>query len=102
MSRRQKLVVAGNGMVGQKLLTHLVAGSATLDWDIVVVGEESRPAYDRVQLSSFFEGSTANDLSLVADGFFDDAPIRFLPGERVIDIDRANTVAFTDGEHLLP
>ena len=33
--------------------------------------EEPRPAYDRVHLSEFFSGKSADDLSLVAPGFFD-------------------------------
>jgi nitrite reductase (NADH) large subunit len=100
--RRGKLVVAGNGMVGQKLLELLAANGGTSEWDVTVVGEEPRAAYDRVHLSAFFDGSTAEDLSIVPEGFFDDAPMRFLAGERVIDIDRENTVVLTSGDQALP
>lgn len=64
-----RLVVVGNGMVGHRLLEEL----ATLqppDLEITVLGEETRPAYDRVHLSEFFSGKTAAELSLVAPGFF--------------------------------
>ncbi len=39
--------------------------------DITVLCEEPRPAYDRVHLSEFFAGKTADDLSLVEPGFFE-------------------------------
>ena len=39
--------------------------------DITVLCEEPRPAYDRVHLSEFFAGKSADDLSLVEPGFFE-------------------------------
>src|SRR5205085_5507946 len=45
---RKTVVVAGNGMVGHKLVELLLERDATATWDIVVFGEERRPAYDRV------------------------------------------------------
>jgi hypothetical protein len=38
---------------------------------VTVLCEEPRPAYDRVHLSEFFSGKSAEDLSLVKPGFFD-------------------------------
>ncbi len=67
-ARRRTLVVVGNGMVGHRLLEVLVDRGATAEWDIVTFCEEPRPAYDRVGLSSFFSGTTAEELSLVAPG----------------------------------
>ncbi|MFP5305473.1 MAG: hypothetical protein ACLGI7_06570, partial [Gammaproteobacteria bacterium] len=65
-----KLLVIGNGMVGHKLLEELVARDIP-GLEITVLCEEPRPAYDRVQLSSYFSGKSAEDLSLVAPGFFE-------------------------------
>ena len=59
---RRALVVAGNGMVGHKLLEILSERGATAEWDIVTFCEEGRPAYDRVGLSSFFNGTSAEEL----------------------------------------
>jgi nitrite reductase (NADH) large subunit len=86
MSERKKLVVVGNGMVGQRLLERLVSDLTMLE--ITVLCEESRLAYDRVQLSTFFAGRTKKDLSLVPPGFFERHGIRVHPGERAIRIDR--------------
>ncbi|MBB3212177.1 nitrite reductase (NADH) large subunit [Herbaspirillum sp. Sphag1AN] len=64
-----KLIVIGHGMVGHKFLETLADSGAT-DLQVTILCEEPRPAYDRVHLSEFFAGKTAEDLSLVAPGFF--------------------------------
>ena len=74
-------------MVGHKLLEELVERGATAEWDIVTFCEESRPAYDRVGLSSFFSGTTAEDLSLVSPGFFVQVGLTVHLGDRVASID---------------
>ena len=84
---RRTLVVAGNGMVGQKLLEVLVERGATAEWDIVTFCEEDRLAYDRVGLSSFFTGTSAEELSLVAPGFFDSAGLEVHVGDAVASVD---------------
>src|SRR5512142_2131243 len=66
MNARSKLLVVGNGMVGQRFLESLPPDAP---FDITVLAEEPRPAYDRVQLSAFFSGKTADDLSLVSPAF---------------------------------
>ena len=43
-------------MVGHRLVEALRARDTDNDWRIVVFGEETRAAYDRVALSSYFEG----------------------------------------------
>ncbi|HEX6597319.1 MAG TPA: FAD-dependent oxidoreductase, partial [Acidimicrobiales bacterium] len=86
---RRTLVVAGNGMVGHKLLEILVERGATAEWDIVTFCEEPRPAYDRVGLSSFFAGTSADDLSLVTPGFFDTMGLTLHLGDSVACVDRA-------------
>ena len=46
------IVVIGHGMVGHKFVTAALEHGLAADWDITVLGEEPRPAYDRVGLSS--------------------------------------------------
>lgn len=86
MSAR-KLVVIGNGMVGQRLLERVAA--ATTSFEITVLCEEPRAAYDRVQLTSFFSGKTAADLSLVAENFFERNDISLHLNDKAVAIDRA-------------
>ncbi len=85
MSSRQLLVI-GNGMVGQRLLEKLAA--STHDYQVTVLCEEPRPAYDRVGLSGFFNGKTAADLSLIPAGFFAASGITLHLSERATGIDR--------------
>jgi nitrite reductase (NADH) large subunit len=51
------LVVAGNGMVGQRLVEALRARDTGRRWHVTVLAEEPRRAYDRVNLSSYFDGA---------------------------------------------
>ncbi|MHA4807655.1 nitrite reductase large subunit NirB [Flavitalea flava] len=88
------IVVIGNGMVGHKFCEKLMAGSTSgsNDFQIVVFGEEPRPAYDRVHLSEYFNGKTASDLSLSMAGWFDEQDIVLHLGDPVREIDRNTRV----------
>ncbi len=94
-----KLVVIGNGMVGHRLLEQLAESSARID--ITVLCEEPRAAYDRVHLTSFLAGKTAEDLSLVQPGFFERDGIALSISERAVSIDRERrTVETCRGRRL--
>jgi nitrite reductase (NADH) large subunit len=98
MSVKQTLLVIGNGMVGQYFLASLVASSIKAQYDIVTFCEEPRPAYDRVHLSSFFTGTSANELSLVEEGFFEQHGITIYIGDKAVSIDRdTKTVISANG-----
>ncbi|MGX1673190.1 nitrite reductase large subunit NirB [Streptomyces sp. NPDC055400] len=58
------LVLVGHGMVGQRFLEALAERGLTDTHRVVVLCEEPRPAYDRVQLTSYFSGRTPDELSL--------------------------------------
>ncbi|MGR9099079.1 MAG: nitrite reductase large subunit NirB [Gammaproteobacteria bacterium] len=90
MNDRQKLVVIGNGMVGQNFLQGMVASDAGKKFEIVAFCEEPRVAYDRVHLSEFFSGKSASDLSLVEEGFFEKNGITIHIGDKAVKIDREN------------
>lgn len=62
--KQQKLVVVGNGMVGQKVLTALAAGDTEGRYHVTAFAEEVRPAYDRVNLSKYFATQDAEALEL--------------------------------------
>ena len=96
-----KIIVIGHGMVGHKFLESL-AGSGTPDLHITVLCEEPRPAYDRVHLSEFFAGKTAEDLSLVKPGFFDRDDMVLRLNTRATAIDRAAKTVTTGDGSVLP
>ena len=88
MNTKQTLVVIGNGMVGQHFLAELVNSAAHKQYRVVIFCEEPRAAYDRVHLSEYFSGKTAEDLSLVSDGFFAEHGIEIFLGDKAASIDR--------------
>ncbi|MDB5976737.1 MAG: Nitrite reductase large subunit [Nevskia sp.] len=98
---RKKVVVVGNGMVGHKLLEQLVAQTDAAV-EVTVLCEEPRPAYDRVHLSEFFAGKSADELSLVTPGFFEEHGNLLLKlNAKAVQIDRAaRTVTTSAGETL--
>jgi nitrite reductase (NADH) large subunit len=86
--KRMKLVTVGNGMVGQRLLEQLVSRMNGAKPKVTVFCEEPRPAYDRVQLTSFFSGKSAADLNLVPAGFFQQHGICVRLNDKAVAIDR--------------
>ena len=98
---KKKIVVIGNGMVGQKFLEVMAERNARKHYEIVTFCEEKRPAYDRVHLSEFFSGKTAEDLSLVTPGFFEENGITFLPGDRAVRVDRENRQVFSEKGYIV-
>src|ERR1700674_3701300 len=83
------LVIAGNGMVGQRLVEALQARDAGGGWRVTVLSEERRWAYDRVALSSYFDGVTAAELDVVAAGCYETSGYLLHLDEAVTGIDRA-------------
>ena len=95
-----KIIVVGHGMVGHKFLEELHQLKLA-HAEVSVLCEEPRPAYDRVHLSEFFAGKRAEDLSLVAPGFFEQTGFSLRLKARASAIDRRNkTVTTADGEVL--
>ncbi len=95
---KQKIVVIGNGMVGHSFVEKLVNSDARQNYEIIVFGEEPRKAYDRVYLSSYFSGKTAEDLCLVKHGFYEENQVDIRLNQKVVAIDRdAKTVTAENG-----
>jgi len=98
MTNKKNIVVVGNGMVGHKFLELMVQKDVSQEWNLVTFCEETRVAYDRVNLSGYFSGKTAADLTLVEPGYYQDNNIEIHIGDRVVAIDRDNkTVTSANG-----
>ena len=94
-----KIIVVGHGMVGHKFLEELEQLQVAAE--VTVLCEEPRPAYDRVHLSEFFSGKTAEELSVVEPGFFERSGFTLRLAARAASIERRNhTVTTVDGEVL--
>jgi nitrite reductase (NADH) large subunit len=91
-----RLVIIGNGMVGHRYIEDLVEKAEIENFDVTVFCEEPRVAYDRVHLSSYFSHHTADELSLVKEGFYDKHNINVLIGERAININRSQKIIYSN------
>jgi nitrite reductase (NADH) large subunit len=87
-----KIVVAGYGPAAHRFVTTLLERG--FGGTITVIGEEPRPAYDRVQLTSYLNGVSAEELT------YEDPPgVVTRLNSRVTGIDRqAKLVSVEDGE----
>ncbi|GGX51705.1 nitrite reductase large subunit NirB [Streptomyces minutiscleroticus] len=86
---RPTIVLVGHGMVGQRFLEALAERGLTATHRVVVLCEEPRPAYDRVQLTSYFSGRTPEDLSMTDPGFLTEHGIELHLGDPAEAVDRA-------------
>ncbi|MDR3712537.1 MAG: nitrite reductase large subunit NirB [Puia sp.] len=88
-AKKPVIVVIGNGMVGHKFCEKLMAKISA--FQLVIFGEEPRPAYDRVHLSEYFNKNSARDLGLSMAGWFeDDRDVILHIGDPVREIDRGS------------
>ena len=97
----RRIVVIGNGMVGHRFCDRIASLGVTKQYRVTVIGEEPRPAYDRVNLTAFFQGKTADDLSLASSSWYEEHGIELRTGVRVESIDRqGHLVCLSDGQSL--
>src|SRR4051794_27953840 len=82
-------------MVAHRLLESLVARGLTEEHDVVVLGEERQPAYDRVALSTAFTAGGADRLRLDDAAFRDDRAVRIALGDPVVALDTERRLVTT-------
>ena len=98
---KSTLAVVGHGMVGHHFLEQCVSRNLHLQYQIVVFGEERYAAYDRVHLSEYFAGRSADSLSLVAGDFFAEHGIELRLSQTITDIDiDARLIRDAEGHEL--
>ena len=96
---KKRLILIGHGMVGQKFLEQLAERGD--GWRVDVLCQEPRPAYDRVHLSDYFSGSSAEQLSLTPPDFFARTGYALHLSEQALSIDReARSVTTSAGRSL--
>ena len=100
-SRPSHVVVIGHGMVGHRLVEALLARDTASGWRVTVLSEEPRPAYDRVALSSVFDGAGEEALRLppLGAGLADAGRLTLRLGVSAVSVDRdAREVRTSDGD----
>ncbi|KTG16193.1 MULTISPECIES: nitrite reductase large subunit NirB [unclassified Guyparkeria] len=92
---REKLIVIGNGMVGHAFVEKLIEADGLARFDVTVFGEEPRAAYDRVHLSEYFSGRSAEDLALTTAEDYRREGIDLHLDDPVVEIDTDNREVVT-------
>ena len=97
--KKLKVVVVGNGMVGHHFVEQMIQSKQ--NFELTVLGSETRPAYDRVHLSEIFSGKSPQELALTTREYYQEAGIQAYFGEAVTQIDRAKKQVLTEkGRHF--
>ncbi len=94
VTTRERIVIIGNGMVSHYFIEQAI--QSELNASILVLSGESRLAYDRVHLSSFFDGTSEGALSLTTTEYYDEHGIDYRLSAWVKNIDKANKVVITE------
>jgi nitrite reductase (NADH) large subunit len=89
---RKTIVVIGNGMVGQRFIEKLVEFDTDRAFEIVTFCEEPRPAYNRVQLTKYFEHRSAEKLAIAEPDWHSKNGVQLFVGDRATAIDREKKV----------
>ncbi|GEP49053.1 putative nitrite reductase [Microbacterium saccharophilum] len=97
---RERIVVVGAGMVAHRFLESLLTRTDA-DLDVTLIGEEGRHPYDRVGLTGFFGGRGDDELTLDPVHIDTDPRVRFLPGDPVRRIDRAERQVVTQSGEVV-
>ncbi len=92
-----RIVVVGNGMAGQRLLSELVARGRS--GGMCAIGAEPQEAYNRILLSSVLAGDKSfEDIALAGRPWYAANGIELVTGEAVESIDRtAKTIRTASG-----
>src|SRR5262249_14213928 len=80
--RQKTVVVIGNGMVGHRFCERLVEFDADRKFRVVTFCEEPRPAYDRVNLTKYFEHRKAEKLALSDPQWYEEKGVTLFVGDR--------------------
>ena len=98
--RRERLVIVGNGMATTRLVEELVARQ--YDGDIIVLGDEDHPAYNRILLSAVLEGTHPIDaLTLRQPEWYAGQGVELRTGARVLEVERElRDVMLVDGTKI--
>ncbi|QDV46347.1 Nitrite reductase [NAD(P)H] [Stieleria neptunia] len=100
--QRPRLVIVGGGMAGFGLCDRLVRSGVIQGYDVTVIGDEPLPAYDRVNLSTYFEGRSAEELLLAPRDWYQKHHIELVTGRRIERIDREQRMVFDQDGSLYP
>lgn len=90
------IIIIGNGMVSWRLCRALVDLGVPALRQVKVFGEEPIPAYDRVNLTKYFQYKNPDALLLAGADWYKENHIELITGRRIVELDRSAKVVVDD------
>lgn len=95
LDAKKRVVVIGNGMVGQRFMENLIELDVDKKCTISTFCEEPRAAYNRVKLTSYFETRDPSALSMTGDyvdgegktPWYEENNVELLLNDKVVSVD---------------
>lgn len=87
LASHKQVLVVGNGMVGHRFIDTLIQADEKSHYSIMTFSEEPFLAYDRVQLTQYFNGKTKQDLALTDSDYYQQHDVAFTLNDKVTQID---------------
>ena len=105
---KKRVVVIGNGMVGQRFMENLLKLDEDKKCIISTFCEEPRAAYNRVRLTSYFETRDPSSLSMTSDfdetgktAWYEDNNVELLLNDKAVAIDtESKTITGASGKTI--
>jgi hypothetical protein len=105
-SDKKRVVVIGNGMVGQRFMENLIDLDTDKKCVISTFCEEPRAAYNRVKLTSYFETRDPSALSMTSEfdnngrtPWYEENNVELLLNDKVVSVDtKSKTVTGASGK----
>jgi nitrite reductase (NADH) large subunit len=106
--KKKRVVVIGNGMVGQRFMENLLEIDTDKKCTIATFCEEPRAAYNRVKLTSYFETRDPSVLSMTSElddegrtPWYEENNVELLLGDKAVSIDtKTKTIMGASGKEL--
>lgn len=103
---KKRVVVIGNGMVGQRFMENLIELDKDKKCIISTFCEEPRAAYNRVKLTSYFETRNPSALSMTSEfdangrtPWYEENNVELLLNDKVVSVDtKAKSVTGSSGK----
>lgn len=100
--RAERVVVIGNGMVGQRFCERLIEYDQARRFRITTFCEEPRAAYDRVGLTSFFAHRDPARLMLAKSDWYAAHGVEIRLQDRAVSIDRRRQCVVSERGERIP
>jgi NAD(P)H-dependent nitrite reductase large subunit/NAD(P)H-dependent nitrite reductase small subunit len=102
-ARRTRLVIAGNGMAGMRMVEELLKLGVADRFSITVFGAEPRGNYNRILLSPVLSGEQqADDIMLHRPAWYAKRGIVLHSGDPIVEIDRKKRMVRSKNGTLAP